>query len=100
MAATGLSRHDFVSGTTHPKIAWQYPARRMLRRFLWEGWGERRYWLPLPGERELVVSGATAGTLAMVSHDDSFDSTGGVAAIDTTLHASRLTQSLNSRLTL
>jgi len=44
--------------------------------------GERYYWLPLPREREQVVSGATAFTLAMVSHGDSFDLSGGGAAID------------------
>ena len=32
-------------------------------------------------ERELVVGGATAPTLAMVSRGESFDSTGGVGAI-------------------
>jgi hypothetical protein len=40
------------------------------------------YWLPLPEERELVVGGATAPTLAMVSRGESFDLRGGVAAIE------------------
>src|ERR1017187_9113843 len=40
------------------------------------------YWLPLPEERELVVGGATAPTLAMVSRGESFDLRGRVAAID------------------
>jgi len=44
--------------------------------------GERRNWLPLPREREPVVSGATAFTLAMVSGGDAFDSSGSVAAIE------------------
>src|SRR5271169_1240615 len=37
---------------------------------------------PLPEERELVVRGAPAFTLAMITRADSFDSSGGVAAID------------------
>src|ERR1035441_10996898 len=37
---------------------------------------------PLPEERELVVGGATAPTLAMVSRGESFDLRGGVAAIE------------------
>src|ERR1019366_7394526 len=35
-------------------------------------------WLPLPEEREPVVGGATAPTLAMVSRGESFDLRGGV----------------------
>src|ERR1022692_554381 len=48
------------------------------------------YWLPLPEERELVVGGATAPTLAMVSRGESFDLRGGVGAI--TPHPSPLSE--------
>jgi len=44
--------------------------------------GERRDWLPLPRERKLVVGGATAFSLAMVSRGDSLDSSGRGAAIN------------------
>src|ERR1039458_8450782 len=44
-------------------------------------WGIVSHPSPLPKERELVVGGATAPRLAMVSRGESFDSTGGVGAI-------------------
>jgi hypothetical protein len=51
---------------------------------------------PLPKERELVVRGATAGTLAMAFPGESFDSSGGVAAIDPSPGAGRCDPTGNS----